>query len=102
MPIPSRSGYSEDGAKFISDMLGARYCPCIGRNPGQSLYMMKKSGREVSEEDTGFYLKSAVPNGNILLFDNVIATGTSLSSAMRLLGRPCDIACLAVDYNEYH
>ena len=102
VPIPSRSGYSEDGAKFISDMLGARYCPCIGRNPGQSLYMMKKSGREVSEEDTGFYLKSAVPNGNILLFDNVIATGTSLSSAMRLLGRPCDIACLAVDYNEYH
>lgn len=102
VPIPSRSGYSEEGAKFISDMLGARYCPCIGRNPGQSLYMMKKSGREVSEEDTGFYLKSAVPNGNILLFDNVVATGTSLSSAMRLLGRPCDIACLAVDYEKYN
>ena len=101
VPIPSRSGYSEEGAKFISDMLGARFCPCIGRNPGQSLYSMKKSGIEVSEKDTGFYLKSAVPNGNILLFDNVIATGTSLSSALRLLGRPCDIACLAVDYETY-
>lgn len=72
----------------------------LGRDSNDTLYEMKISGKHISEEDCKFVLTGEVPKGDIVLVDNVLATGTSASAAMRLIGRRCNVATIAVDFEK--
>lgn len=73
---------------------------CLQTSKTVSLYENKKRGEKVSEKDCQFYLAAPVPQGDIVLVDNVIATGTTVSAAQRTLGRRCAVAVVAVDSKE--
>lgn len=99
IPIPSLSGYNEAFCRMISNYSGHPIEYCLMREGGHgSLYDKKKRGESVTEEDTGIMLHGFPPDGRLVLVDNVIATGTTMSAAIRAIGRPCEAACIAVDW----
>lgn len=102
VPIPSGNPNIDVMADWLSEITGYPVCRCIGKEPdAPRLYDLKKEGKAVTEKDAKLILTSAAPSGRIILVDNVIATGTTCSAAISLIGKPCNAACLAVDYNKY-
>lgn len=81
--------------------------PLIYAEKKVRLYDLKKQ-RSVTEADCGFSLDRAedlyIPmDARILLVDNVIGTGTTMSAAIRVLSnRPCDALVIAVDFNAFN
>lgn len=71
------------------------------------LYDKKKRGERITEADCDFHLDSAenviIPkDAQILLVDNVMATGVTMSAAIRAMeGRPCDALVMAVDFRAF-
>ena len=104
VPIPSVHGYNEAFTKMLAYYADLPYAQCLYRDVNNiSLYAKKKRGETVTEQDTGIYADTGhIPMGKILLVDNVIATGTTMSAAIRAIGKPCEAACIAVDYDNYN
>ena len=104
IPVPSLSGYNEEFTRLVAYYANLPFYPTLAReNLGNcGLYLMKKGGAEVTEADTGIFCLGCPPEGRLILIDNVIATGTTISACLRALGRDTDAACVAVDYNTYN
>lgn len=99
VPVPSQSGYTETFTRILGALNGVGVSECLQRREGvESLYERKKRGERVSESDTGIFLARNAPSGRLILVDNVIATGTTVSACIRALKAPCEAACIAVDY----
>lgn len=98
VPVPSRSGHNETFTRKLAVMAGLPYRKCLDRSGGESLYDLKRRGVRVTEETTGIKPgPDVLPEGHVILVDNVIATGTTMSAAIRAIGRPCEAAVIAVD-----
>jgi predicted amidophosphoribosyltransferase len=98
VPIPSH--HSETFCQMIANFSGLPISRCLQRREGVgSLYEKKKRGERVTEEDTGISLFDNAPKGKVVLVDNVIATGTTMSAAIRAIGKPCEAVCIAIDFS---
>ena len=88
IPIPSRSGHAE-GTKTLCNLL-AKYTGCTVRDilkgkKRESTYEAKKQGKVLNSEQFGFNLIGGIPNGDVYLIDNIIATGNTFKYILRLI-----------------
>lgn len=102
VPCSTYAFYTDDLAERIAKKLFGKewkqhYSCCIDTRKQNPIYNMKKAGVKVTESDCLFFLCEEVPEGPIILVDNVVATGTTISAAMRLIGRRCCVACIGYD-----
>lgn len=110
VPVPcSNSYYTDKLCMFIAAERWRGVIPAVNHYCNTfldtmkdgSLYDKKKAGLPVAEKDCQFFLTGPVPDGRIVLVDNVLATGTTASAAMRCIGRKCELAVIAVDHDEF-
>ncbi len=101
VPVPSRNGGTVELARLLGELTHLPVIQCLKQDSTESLYNLKKAGKKVTEADCAITLTGKAPEGNIVLVDNVIATGTTMSAAIEAIGRDCDAACLALDMNTY-
>ena len=102
LSIPSISGTTEAFARMVAYYANRPISFCLKKALGyDSTYKRKKRGEQVTESDTGIYCDKNVPDGHLVLVDNVMATGTTVSASIKAIGKPCDVACVAVDYELY-
>lgn len=106
VPVPSRSGYAESLCEMMGYYARVPIARPLSREDLRNggVYLMKKGGKKVSESDTGIYRNESFfsPGRRVVLVDTVLATGTSFSASARALGIPCEMACVAVDYDTYN
>lgn len=91
IPIPSHYGDARDTlalAKAIGRLTHTRVVNALAGVPRESQYQSKKNGKKISVDDMGIYQKANIPEDRIPIFiDNVIASGTTASAAVRAVGR---------------
>ena len=91
VPIPNRSGFAENTlllAEMIRKLrpLHVRVADVLKGVERGSLYDSKKNHEARDESYFGFHLTGGVPDHkNIMLLDNVLATGLTASAALKLL-----------------
>ena len=104
VPICSLRHYTDYLASAIHSLrTDTKVSYCLDSRRDGSLYNLKKAGLEITEADCMFYVANGVvPAGRLVLVDNVVATGTTVSAAIRAIGRDCEVACIAVDYSNYN
>lgn len=106
VPVPNRDGIARSNLLLVQVLVAfshdrvkqdvALYDLLTG-NARQSLYEVKKEGRQVDESFFGFRLKGPVPeNRKVYLVDTVLATGTTANAALKLIPH-ADILVYAVD-----
>lgn len=104
VPVPSLTGYNETFCRVLGYSLGLPVREdLLWRSVEHgSLYALKRQGVVPTEEMTGIRPGRGIPpSEDIILVDNVIATGTTMSAALRAIGRPCDALCIALDYKTF-
>ena len=73
-----------------------------------SAYTRKKRGDIVTPDTIGIILNPAFDKtilnnyDNIIIVDNVIDTGATMSRCIQLLDRPCEAMCIAVNWENYN
>lgn len=103
VPIPSHNGYNETFCNILGTYLSLPMERILARSPrALSLYNLKKAKKQIYEEDAKIYLRGNVPYGNIILVDNVIDTGTTMSAALRVIGHDCQALAIAVNWKNYY
>ena len=100
VPVPSNSNGIEWLAIDLAREIGTSVSFCLYKERNYSLYELKKK-RNVTEFDVKIGVHNTTPIGAITLFDNVLATGTTINKCMSLLGRPCFVVCIAADLKTY-
>jgi len=89
VPMPSRHGYATGTLKlanFISKKTGAEVLNIMKGRTRESFCELKRKGETVEDDFFGFYLSGAIPTDkNIIIIDNVIATGQTATNAVRLI-----------------
>lgn len=88
VPIPSHEGRAQQTlqlARQIAALTGASVCDLLEGDSRQSSYELKKQGVVLDSSKMGFRLRGRIPEGNILVVDNVIASGNTAKAAMDLL-----------------
>ena len=87
--MPSRSGCPTDTkrlAEAIAEKTGAKVFNCLIGKERESVYNLKKSGTDISKFDFDFSVKGNIPKGEkYFIVDNVIGTGTTMKSAMKVV-----------------
>ena len=87
IPVPNHVGYAEYTlkiAEIIAEATGSKVCDIVKCKPHEPIYNLKKLGQIPSVE---FYLVSDPPEGDIYILDTVTATGYTMESVRRLLGK---------------
>ena len=88
IPMSGRKGVSENMllvANEISKINGNKVADIIIGEKRESLYDLKKQGKDISQIDLGLKLKGKVPEGEIYVIDNVVGTGKTVSEIRKLL-----------------
>lgn len=100
VPMPSHQGfatYTLELARRIGELTQTEVCDTLKGNPRQSLYLLKRQGKNPKKTKFGFYLAEAVPTDKqIIIIDNVVATGTTATAAANVVG-DCVVFALADD-----
>lgn len=100
VPMPSHQGfatYTLELAKRIGELTKAEICDTLKGRPRKSLYQLKKEGGNPRKAKFGFYLTDCIPSGKqIIVIDNVVATGATAKAAASVLG-DCVVFALADD-----
>lgn len=108
IPIPSHEGYPTYNLAIcllLQKIYRYRLCDCLRCRPHESLCTLKNKEHQQgkpqgsllpSPETMGFYLKNNPTKGNIILIDNVVASGTTAMAAAQLLPGS-EVYCIASD-----
>jgi predicted amidophosphoribosyltransferase len=102
IPIPNHSGraeYTLEILNYLKQRCNIRVCDILLGSAHATQYDTKKAGSSLSINDLGFVLKNKTPSGRIVLFDNVIGTGTTYFSAMLTIGEDVPLLTLAQTYS---
>lgn len=94
VPVPSNNGRMERIAIKIAKRIGCSVNFCLEKSSNISRYQSKKIGLDI---EPPIKLVGKIPDGDITLLDNVIATGKTMRKCMSLVGKPCYIAAIAID-----
>jgi len=84
VPIPSRTGKATTTlllTKAIARLSGARVANILLGKNRQALYDLKQTGKKVDDSFFGYNLINSPKRGNIILIDNVYATGATANAA---------------------
>jgi|GEM_PF-1960012 len=88
IPMAGRNGIAGNMllvANEISKINGNKVADIITGEKRESLYDLKKQGRDISQMNLGLKLKGKVPKGEIYVIDNVVATGKTATEIKKLL-----------------
>mgnify|MGYP007083436279 FL=1 len=89
IPAPGRSGAAKSMLYLCYSLMERTYrtevCDIIKGKHRESVYDAKKEGRILSGEDYGFYLNEPIPSGDVVLIDNVMATGNTMKHLLKLV-----------------
>lgn len=94
VPVPSRNGTATETRKLSDDIAaitGATVRDMVTGSERQSQYTAKQQGTPLTASQLGFRVDSSTV-GRLVLVDNVIATGTTISAAARATGAKRAIA----------
>lgn len=97
VPIPSHTGdatYTYDMAVAIAKEKGAKVVDALQCFPRESCHDAKLQHRDISNK-VWFYRIADVPDHDIVLIDNCVATGHTADAARKALKRPHAV-CLAI------
>ena len=84
VPIPSRNGRATTTlllAKAIAKISGSKVANILSGNDRQALYDLKKEGGKVNDDFFGYRTKRNPKKSNVVLIDNVYATGATANAA---------------------
>ena len=87
VPVPSRSGIATITRRLadeISKLSGCKVENVLRGPTRESLYELKKNGQAITPEMLGLQA-SHIPEGRVMLVDNVVATGTTARAAMKAI-----------------
>ena len=113
IPVPSENDIP---TKICIEIMRDRYCSICNAliftesHLSNRLYEKKKQGVSITEDMVFFGSLDNVPNpingGRVILVDDVIGTGTTISKCLRIINAysetECDtVLCVAVDYKTY-
>jgi hypothetical protein len=90
IPVPNKYGHAHQNLSLANFMMMSNprlkvFDIMKGANR-ESVYDAKKNGHPLNETDLDFFLTSPVPTGKrIFLVDNIIGTGLTAASAMKLI-----------------
>ena len=90
VPMPSHTGratYTLELCKRIARETAAEVRDILRGKERETLYTLKKQGRHILPTKLGFYATEPAPTDKrIIIIDNVVATGTTATAAVRALG----------------
>ena len=90
IPMPSHTGkatYTKELCRLIARETAAEVCDILRGRERETLYTLKKQGRHILPKKLGFYVTQEPPTGKrLLIIDNVVATGTTATAAVRAIG----------------
>jgi adenine/guanine phosphoribosyltransferase-like PRPP-binding protein len=90
IPMPGHTGvatYTKDLATQIANLTGAQVFDIMRGRTRETFYNIKKNGGHVEKDYLGLYLTEELPEGNIVIVDNCISTGTTAAAALDLTQR---------------
>lgn len=90
IPMPGHTGvatYTKNLAEQIAELSGAKVCDIMRGSTRETFYDIKKNGGHVEKGYLGLYLTEELPDGNIMIIDNCISTGTTAAAALDLTKR---------------
>lgn len=90
VPMPSHTGratYTLDLCRQIAKETAAEVRDILRGSERETLYTLKKQGRHILPKKLGFYTTEPAPTDKrVLIIDNVVATGTTATAAVRAIG----------------
>lgn len=90
IPMPSHTGnatYTKELCTMIARETSAEVRDILKGAKRETLYNLKKQGRRIMPQKLGFYVTEQPPTDKrILIIDNVVATGTTATAAVRAIG----------------
>ena len=88
VPVPSHNGraeYTLTLSRQIAELTGAVVMDALAGEKRESSYLLKKKGIMSQAEDLGFRLIGEIPEGHVLVVDNVIASGNTARAAVDII-----------------
>lgn len=88
IPTPSRNGFAENMLTIcnnIATAVGCKVADVVKGNKRISNYDAKLQGKCLTDQDFGFYLEPCEIEGKLIIIDNVIGTGATVGSILKLL-----------------
>lgn len=88
VPVPSHNGraeYTLTLSRQIAALTGAVVMDALAGEKRESSYLLKKKGIMSQAEDLGFRLMGEIPEGHVLVVDNVIASGNTARAAVDII-----------------
>lgn len=101
IPMPSRKGFptdTNDLAVAIAEMTGAKVFSCLIGKERESVYELKKQGKDVYSFNFQFELRCQFPKAKrYFIVDNVIGTGITMKNALLAIGVNAEPLVYAID-----